>query len=157
TLGVFALGFTFDQVIKLSALSALADGTAIELLPSVSFRLAFNPGVAFSLGASYGAVTGLFVLTLLTALTVWIGTKITRRHRPLELAILALVAARSGRAAHPLLVKKAFDHVQSLREAVAGRPFDQDACDLARSRNWVQVSSSDLTASLARSSVSIRA
>ncbi|MET0715100.1 MAG: hypothetical protein ABWY57_09320, partial [Mycetocola sp.] len=44
TLGVFALGFTFDQVIKLSALSALADGTAIELLPSVSFRLAFNPG-----------------------------------------------------------------------------------------------------------------
>lgn len=92
TLGVFAAGFAFDQSTKLWALAALSDGTEIELLPSVSFRLAFNPGVAFSLGADYGAVTGFFVLVLLAALTVWIATKIARRHRFTDLAILALVA-----------------------------------------------------------------
>lgn len=91
-LGVFAAGFAFDQLTKFWALVALADGTEIELLPSVSFRLAFNPGVAFSLGADYGAVTGFFVLVLLTALTVWIATKIARRHRFADIAILALVA-----------------------------------------------------------------
>lgn len=75
TLGVFAAGFAFDQLTKLWALSSLADGTEIELLPSVSFRLAFNPGVAFSLGAEYGAVTAFVVLIILTALTTWIARK----------------------------------------------------------------------------------
>lgn len=92
TLGVFAAGFAFDQLTKLWALSSLADGTEIELLPSVSFRLAFNPGVAFSLGAEYGAVTAFVVLIILTALTAWIATKAARRHRFTEVAILALVA-----------------------------------------------------------------
>ncbi|GHD51964.1 signal peptidase II [Mycetocola manganoxydans] len=92
TLGVFAASFAVDQLTKLWALSALADGTEFVLLPSVSFRLAFNPGVAFSLGAEYGAVTGFFVLILLTALSVWIAWKIVRRHRLTELAILGLVA-----------------------------------------------------------------
>lgn len=92
TLGVLAAGFAFDQLTKLWALSALADGTEIELLPSASFRLAFNPGVAFSLGAEYGAVTAVVVLILLVALTVWIATKIASRHRLTEVALLALVA-----------------------------------------------------------------
>lgn len=92
TLGVFAAGFAFDQLTKLWALSSLADGTEIELLPSVSFRLAFNPGVAFSLGAEYGAVTAFVVLIILTALTTWIATKAALRHRFTEVAILALVA-----------------------------------------------------------------
>ncbi|WP_185740427.1 signal peptidase II [Homoserinimonas aerilata] len=92
-LGVFAAGFAFDQLTKLWALSALADGTEIPLLPSASFSLAFNPGVAFSLGAEYGAVTASVVLILLTGLTVWIATKIARRHRLAEIALLTLVAA----------------------------------------------------------------
>lgn len=92
TLGIFAAGFTFDQLTKLWALSALANGNEIELLPFLSLRLAFNPGAAFSLGAEYGAVTAIVVLVLLVALTAWIATKIANRHRLTDVALLALVA-----------------------------------------------------------------
>ena len=51
---IFTAGIAADQLTKSWALSALADGAAIPLLPTVSLRLAFNPGVAFGLGANLG-------------------------------------------------------------------------------------------------------
>lgn len=92
---VLVTAFAADQLTKLWALSSLADGSSVPLLPSVSLRLAFNPGVAFSLGAGTGPVLALGVLLVLILLTVWIGWKI-RRREPLPGILLLSVAAGGG-------------------------------------------------------------
>lgn len=40
---MFAIGFAADRGAKARSLASLADGTVIPLVPTVSFRLAFNP------------------------------------------------------------------------------------------------------------------
>lgn len=90
---VFAAGFTLDQLTKAWALTALADGTVIPLFPTVSFRLAFNPGVAFGMGAEAGPVLAIVLLAVVAALLVWIVWKIRRGDAVLEVLLLAAVAA----------------------------------------------------------------
>lgn len=85
-LGAFAV----DQITKAWALTYLGDGYEIALGLEVTFRLVFNPGVAFGIGADVGAplVVGIIVLTFgLLALTA--VRAIQRRSAP-PTALLAL-------------------------------------------------------------------
>ncbi|WP_294179140.1 signal peptidase II [uncultured Schumannella sp.] len=90
---IFAAGIAADQLTKSWALSALADGAAIPLLPTVSLRLAFNPGVAFGLGANLGPVVAIAILVILLALTSWISWAIVSGRPRRRVLLLAAVAA----------------------------------------------------------------
>lgn len=90
---VFAIGFAADQGAKAWALAYLADGTVIPILPTASFRLAFNPGVAFSLGADAGPVLPAGILIILIGLTGWIARSIYIRRPAIPTLLLAVVAA----------------------------------------------------------------
>lgn len=92
-LGLFAAGFAADQWTKRWALNELADGEQIEILPTVSLSLAFNPGVAFGLGAEFGPTMALGVLGVLLALTGWIIYRLFAGNQPLGTLLLVVVAA----------------------------------------------------------------
>ncbi|THG31012.1 signal peptidase II [Naasia lichenicola] len=88
------LATVIDQLTKWWALVTFADGHILGLLPGVSLRLVFNPGVAFGLGAEFGAplVIGLFLV--LSGLVIWVVVRIRRREG--ALGTLALAAAAGG-------------------------------------------------------------
>lgn len=90
---VFALGFAVDQGAKALALTYLADGTAIPLLPTLSFRLAFNPGMAFSMGAEAGPIVPVAILVVLSGLTWWVVWSVYTRRPPMPTLLLAAAAA----------------------------------------------------------------
>lgn len=90
---VFAVGFAADQSAKAWALANLADGTVIPIVPTVSLQLAFNPGVAFSLGAEAGPILPVGILIILIGLTGWIGWSIHTRRPAIQTLLLAVVAA----------------------------------------------------------------
>lgn len=94
---VLALGaaFVLDRVSKNWALSELADGRSIPLLPTVDLRLVFNPGVAFGLGRDAGPVLGVGIAVVLVALLTWVGIQI-RRGSGLVPVILLATAAGGG-------------------------------------------------------------
>lgn len=94
---VFVAGFAADQLSKSWALTALTDGATIPLLPTVSLRLAFNPGAAFGLGADLGPVIAVFILVTLLLLSLWICRKLLRgTARPHILLLVAVAAGGSG-------------------------------------------------------------
>lgn len=91
---VLIAGISIDQASKLWALDTLAYGATVPLfLQTLSLRLALNPGVAFSLGASSGPLLAAGIFVLLVALTGWVTWKIRRRDRPLGVILLSVVAA----------------------------------------------------------------
>ena len=92
-LGLFAAGFGADQLTKRWALNELADGEQIAILPTVSLRLAFNPGVAFGMGAEFGPTMALGVMAVLLALTGWIVYRLLAGNQPLGTLLLVVVAA----------------------------------------------------------------
>lgn len=94
---VFVAGLAADQLSKSWALTALVDGATIPLLPTVSLRLAFNPGVAFGLGADQGPVAAVFILVILIVLGFWICWNLVRgTARPHILLLVAVAAGGSG-------------------------------------------------------------
>jgi signal peptidase II len=93
TLLVFVAGIAADQLTKWWALSALADGSTIPILPTVSLRLAFNPGVAFGLGADLGPVVAVGILVILLALSAWILWNALRGSARPRVLVLTAVAA----------------------------------------------------------------
>lgn len=90
---VFAAGFVADQWTKRWAIDALSDGTVINLFPTVSFRLVFNPGVSFGLGADLGPVLAIGLIAVTVALIVWAGWLISRGRGTLEVLLVTAVAA----------------------------------------------------------------
>lgn len=79
---VFIAGLAIDQASKLWALNTLAHtATMLLLLPSLSLRLALNPGIGFSLGATSGPLLAAGTFVILLALTGWIIWRIRRRDR----------------------------------------------------------------------------
>ena len=90
---VFTVGIAADQLTKLWAVTALGDGSSIPLVPTVSLRLAYNPGVAFSLGANAGPTIALGILVILLALTAWIAWKVRARQPILGILLLTVVAS----------------------------------------------------------------
>ena len=91
---VLALGaaFALDRVSKNWALSELAGGQSIPLVPTVDLRLVFNPGVAFSLGEDAGPVLGVGIAVLLVALLTWVGIQIRRGSGLIPVILLATAA-----------------------------------------------------------------
>lgn len=67
-LGLGAGVVVVDQVTKHLALAALQDGRTIEVVGSLQFRLFFNTGSAFSLGAGRGGLIGLLAIGIVVIL-----------------------------------------------------------------------------------------
>ena len=69
TFGIAAITLLLDQLTKIWALSALADGHRIELLGEfLSLRLLRNPGAAFGLGYGYTWVLTIVVIAVVVVL-----------------------------------------------------------------------------------------
>lgn len=92
-IAVLITGFALDQLTKLWALNALAGGEELPILPTISLRLAFNPGAAFGLGAESGPALAVGVLALMLGLTGWIIYRLLRASPLLGTLLLTAVAA----------------------------------------------------------------
>lgn len=90
---VFAAGFAADQLTKRWAIDNLGDGTVIDLFPTVSFRLVFNPGVSFGLGADLGPILAIGLIAVTAALIFWAAWLIFRGRGRAEILLVTTVAA----------------------------------------------------------------
>lgn len=88
------LATAIDQLTKWWALVEFADGHVVELLPTVALRLVFNPGVAFGMGADFGAPLVVALFLVLAGLVTWIVVRVRRGEG--TLGTLALAAAAGG-------------------------------------------------------------
>jgi signal peptidase II len=96
-LGLAAVVVLADQCSKLWAISALADGAHITLIPDLlHLRLLFNPGAAFSIGAGTT-----WVFTLATAVAV-VGVLYVGRRLRSRAWTVGLAALLGGAASHLL-------------------------------------------------------
>lgn len=77
-----------DQLTKHWALNALADGRVIEVVWTLQFRLAFNTGMSFSLGAGMGRVIAPLAMLVVVGL-LWTARRI---ESPVGLLSIGLVA-----------------------------------------------------------------
>ena len=66
--GVALFVLAIDQLSKSWAVDRLADGSVIDLVWTLRFKLAFNTGMAFSKGSGSGAIIGLIVLVVVVVL-----------------------------------------------------------------------------------------
>ncbi|WP_016698764.1 signal peptidase II [Actinoalloteichus spitiensis] len=87
------LGIALDQLTKWWALDALGDGTVIPLLPTTSFRLVFNPGVAFGMGSEIGPALTVVLIGVVLFLIGWLVTHVRRREGLANQLLLAVVVA----------------------------------------------------------------
>lgn len=94
TLVVLVAALTADRLSKSWALTALAEGETIPLLPGVQLQLAFNPGAAFGMGAAFGPVMAIGILVLLLSLSSWVFWCIARGTA--NWSLLLLTAAGGG-------------------------------------------------------------
>jgi signal peptidase II len=90
---VVAAALAADRLSKAWALSALADGETVPLLPGVRLQLAFNPGAAFGMGVDFGPVMAVGILVILLALSSWIYWGISRGTPRWSLLLLTAAAA----------------------------------------------------------------
>lgn len=96
-LALAAVVLLVDQSSKWWALSALSDGERIAVIPGlIQFRLTFNPGAAFSIGAGMT-----WVFTLAAAITVAVVLNMGRRLRSSGWTVV-LGALLGGAASHLL-------------------------------------------------------
>lgn len=89
-----AAAFAADQLTKAWALSFLAT-REIELGLGVTFRLVFNPGVAFGIGGNAGAPLVIGIMILTTALLAWVIVRAVKGRSSLA-ATLFLAIATGG-------------------------------------------------------------
>jgi signal peptidase II len=80
-----------DQLTKWWALTALDDGSTIEVVPTLELHLVYNSGFSFSTGSGNGQLIGVLVLALSTAMVWYIA-------RATSAASVVLVAAILGGA-----------------------------------------------------------
>ncbi len=66
--GVALFVLAIDQLSKSWAVERLADGSVIDVVWTLRFKLAFNTGMAFSKGSGSGAIIGLVVLVVVVVL-----------------------------------------------------------------------------------------
>ena len=84
--------FALDQATKAWALSALSNGSVIELVPTIRLKLFFNPGVAFGIGADVGAPLVVGLAAVIAALLGWICVRLARGHNVTGTVFLAVAA-----------------------------------------------------------------
>ena len=85
--GAVAVVLLLDQLSKSWALRRLLDGEIIDLLPTLSLRLTFNTGMAFSKGSAAGPLIGLVAIVIATVL-VLVARRVTS---VLQLALIGVV------------------------------------------------------------------
>lgn len=89
--GIVACGVAtvliLDQWSKAWALRELGNGRAIDLVPTLSFRLTFNTGMAFSKGSAAGPVIGL-VAIVIAAVLIFVARRVTSM---LQLVLIGVV------------------------------------------------------------------
>lgn len=88
---VVAVAFALDQLSKAWALSYLGTERQIELGLGATFRLVFNPGVAFGLGAELGPVLTIGIIAIVVALASWVITRAVKGSGTLATFLLAVV------------------------------------------------------------------
>lgn len=89
---VVMVGVAIDQLVKQWALSDLASGRVIGVLPTFDLRLVFNPGVAFGMGAGLGPIVAIVLIGVLAALAGWVTVKIWRGEM-VDAVLLSVVLA----------------------------------------------------------------
>lgn len=77
---IIVLTVALDQLTKEWATNRLSGGRAIDVLPTVDFRLAYNSGFSFSTGSGQGQLVALLVLALcgFIAFQIWRETVVAR-------------------------------------------------------------------------------
>jgi signal peptidase II len=90
---VVAIGVVIDQLVKQWAIAFLSHGEVIEIVPTFSLQLVFNPGVAFGLGSGLGPITTVVLLLVLVALAGWIGVLVWRGRDVVDVILLSVVLA----------------------------------------------------------------
>ncbi|NVJ59827.1 MAG: signal peptidase II [Gammaproteobacteria bacterium] len=90
-----------DQVTKQWALTALAEGNTIQVMPHFDFRLAFNYGAAFSFLADAGGWQkwglSIFAVCVSVALIVWLS-RIKSTDRWLSISLALVLSGALGNA-----------------------------------------------------------
>jgi signal peptidase II len=89
-LGLGAVVVAVDQLTKHLALAALREGRTIEVVGSLQFKLFFNTGSAFSIGAGRGGLIGVLAIGIVVALLR------SARSMPGRLATVALGLVLGG-------------------------------------------------------------
>ncbi|MEI2699293.1 MAG: signal peptidase II [Microthrixaceae bacterium] len=87
-LGAAVVVLVVDQLSKAWALEQLSDGSAIDVVWTLRFKLAFNTGMAFSRGSGAGPIIGLVALGIVAVLLV-IARKVESRA---QLVVIGVVA-----------------------------------------------------------------
>ena len=72
------VGLGLDQLTKAWAIDRLGD-ESIPLVPTVSLRLVYNPGMAFGLGADIGPALTIVLLLVVAGLVVWLSIGVIGR------------------------------------------------------------------------------
>ena len=75
---IVVVAVVLDQLTKWWAESELDDGSVIEVLPTLEFDLAYNPGFSFGTGAGFGRWIGVLVIGMCVFLGYLIATAETR-------------------------------------------------------------------------------
>lgn len=89
---IIAAAFATDQLTKAWAISSLSGTRGIDLAFGASLRLAFNPGVAFGIGADAGAPLVVVIIILTAALLAWVLVGTIRGRDMASTAFLAVTA-----------------------------------------------------------------
>ncbi|CAD6005610.1 Lipoprotein signal peptidase [Agreia sp. COWG] len=90
---VVVIGVFADQLVKEWAIEALPDSPPIEILPTFSLDLVFNPGVAFGMGADLGPLVGVILIGILISLTFWLAVLVWRGNHLVDTLLLSVVLA----------------------------------------------------------------
>lgn len=76
-----------DQLTKHWAVTSLADGHTVEVLPTIRFQLSFNSGMSFSAGAGWGH----WIAVLVAAIVIVLVVVIVRETNTARTVLLALI------------------------------------------------------------------
>lgn len=85
---IVVVAVVLDQLTKWWAESELDDGRIIEVLPTLEFDLAYNPGFSFGTGAGFGRWISVLVIGMCVFLGYLIATAETRARTVIVACIL---------------------------------------------------------------------
>lgn len=88
-----AVVLVLDQVTKAWAVNRLGDGSVINIVGSLQFRLVYNRGMAFSRGEGFGPLIGIVASVVVVVLVRWL-----RRTKPdvRAIAVMSIAVGATG-------------------------------------------------------------
>lgn len=94
-LAILSATLVIDQGTKEWAIAELGGAVVIPVIPTVSLRLVYNPGVAFGMGAEFGPILAVGLLLVLIGLLGYLVFRIVKR-KPVGATLLVAVIAGGG-------------------------------------------------------------